>query len=187
MINIDPLRPYLGLIKAGAIALAFLVVFGLGWNRGADKWQGKFDGEVAAHKATKAEHARVLRDLADKTKAAAEKAKAAGYQAKADRKAADKRYEDAKHEANRNAAALAAALRAGKQRLSDTWACPASGSAAGGAAGSAGQAGAARQFDSAARIVAAADADAAAMNWLWDSWMADRKAVIAAGCAVEAK
>ena len=29
--------------------------------------------------------------------------------------------------------------------------------------------------------------DAAAMNWLWDRWMADRKAVIDAGCAVEAR
>ena len=187
MISIDPIRPYIGLIKVGAIALAILVVFGLGWNRGADKWQGKFDGEVTAHKATKAEHARVLRDLADKTKAVAAKAKAAGEQAKADRKAADKRYEDAKDEANRNAAALAAALRAGKQRLSDTWACPAAGSAAGGIAADAGQARAARRYDSATRIVAAGDADTAVIDWLWDGWMADRRAVIAAGCAVEAK
>jgi hypothetical protein len=188
--NIDPIRaaiaPYALLIKAGALVAAVLLVFALGWNRGADRWHGKYEGERRAHAATRAQHAATLRRLAEQTAAVARKAKAASVQVKADRKAADDKLKDATHEAKRNAAALAAALRAGQQRLSSTWACPAAGSAAGGAAGDAGQAAAARQYDSAARIVAAADADAAVIGWLWDSWKADRSAVIAAGCAVEA-
>lgn len=188
---LDPIRaaiaPYALLIKAAALVGAVLLVFALGWNRGADKWQGKFDGEVRAHAATRAEHAATLHQLAEQAAAVARKAKAASVQVKADRKAADDKLKDATHEAKRNAAALAAALRAGKQRLSSTWSCPAPGSEAGGAAGDAGQAAAARQYDSAARIVAAADVDAAVIDWLWNSWKADRSAVIAAGCAVEAK
>lgn len=186
MISIDPIRPYLSLIKGAAIVAGVLLVFALGWNRGADKWQGKYDNEVAAHKATKAEHKRVLDNLAELTKAAENKAKAATVAVKRDQAAADKRYQEATNEAKRNADDLARALRNGKQRLSDTWACPATAGASDAAADAA-EAHAARQYDSTARIVAAADADAAAMNWLWDSWMADRKAVIDAGCAVEAK
>lgn len=186
MISLDPIRPYLDLIKVGAVLLCATMLFMGGCNHGAGKWRGKYDEEVSAHIATKDRHAATLRYLADQAKAVAAKAKAAGEQAKVDRKAADDRYREAKGEAQRNANALAAALRAGKQRLSATWSCPAAGSGAGGAAAHAAEARAAGQFDSAARIVAAADADAATLTWLWDSWLADRKAVIAAGCAVEA-
>ena len=165
MINVDPLRPYLWLIKAGAIVLAILVVFGLGWNRGADRWQGKFDGEVAAHKATKSEHARVIRDLADKTKAVAAKAKAAGEQAKADRKAADQRFKEATDEAAKARTALARALRDGSVRLREEWTCPAAGPAEGGAAATAGRqdANADLRAEGAADLVAAGKA---ADNWI---------------------
>ena len=184
--NIDPLRPYLSAIKAGAVVIGVLLVFAFGYNRGADKWEGKYDNEALAHKATKASHKAVIDNLAALTKAAEGKAKTASAAVKRDQAQADKRYRDATNEAKRNAADLRDALRSGKQRLSDTWACPASASN-GDAADLAGQAGTAGQHDSAARIAAAADADAAAMNWLWDRWMADRKAVIDAGCAVEAR
>lgn len=183
---LDSIRPYFDAIKATIAVVVVVGAFAIGWNRGADKWQGKYDGEVIAHKATKDGHKLVLDNLAALTKTAETKAKAATVAVKRDQAAADKRYQEALDDANTNAAALRAALRAGKQRLSDTWTCPASPGASDAAAG-AEEARAARQYDSTARIVAAADADAAAMTWLWDSWMADRKAVIAAGCAVVAE
>lgn len=189
-LNIDPIKaaiaPYMLLIKVGMILVLGATLFIGGCNRGADKWEGKYDNEVAAHKADNAAHKATLDTLAELTKATEAKAKAASEAVKADQLAANKRYEDATHEAKRNADALAAALRAGKQRLSATWTCPAAGSTGSSAAASSGQAGSSGQYDSVARIVAAADADAAAMNLLWDGWMADRKAVIDAGCAVVA-
>ena len=186
MISLDPIRPYLHLIKAGAIVIGVLLVFALGWNRGADRWQGKYDNEVSAHKATKAEHKRVIGKLAELTKASEAKAKSASAAVKRDQAQATKRLEEATNEAKRNATALRAALRNGKQRLSDTWACPASAGASD-AAASASEADSERRYDSAARITEAVESDAAVIEFLWAGWMADRKAVIDAGCAVETK
>jgi len=180
MINVDPLRPYLWLIKAGAIVAAILLVFGIGWNRGADKWQGKFDDEVAAHKATKADHARVIRDLADKAKAVAAKVKAAGEQAKADRKVADDRFKESEREADRAKRDLAAALRrgTGAVRLQDHWACRVPGAAAGGVAGNPGRqdAGADLRAAGAADLVAAGDAADRWITWLQSELTSTRKA-----------
>ena len=184
--TIDPLRPYLNAIKVGATVIGVLLVFALGYNRGADKWQGKFDGEVAAHKATKAGHKTVIDNLATLTKAAESKAKSASEAVKRDQANAAKQLKEATDEAKRNARDLRAALRSGKQRLSDTWACPASAGASDAAAG-ASEAHAEGQYDSAARITEAVESDAAVIEYLWNGWMADRKAVIDAGCAVEAK
>ena len=185
--NIAPIRdavaPYALLIKTGVALVLAATLFIGGCNHG----QAKLADEQAAHKATKAAHAAVLKDLAEKTQAAANKARAASEGARKDRQAADQKLKGAQREAQRNADLLAAALRDGKRRLSPVWACDSSGSGAGGAASHAGQAGAAGRYDSAARIIAAGDADAAVIDWLWDGWMADRKAVIAAGCAVEGK
>lgn len=176
MINVDPLRPYLGLIKVAAI----LLVFGLGWNRGADKWQGKFDVEVAAHKATKAEHARVIRDLADKARAVAEKVKAAGEQAKADRKAADERFKESERDAERAKRDLAAALRrgTGAVRLQDHWACRMPGAAEGDATGTTRRqdAGADLRAAGAADLVAAGDAADRWIVWLQSELTSTRKA-----------
>lgn len=122
---LDPLRPYLSAIKAGAVLLLALFMFIGGCNHGANKWQGKHDAEVTAHKATKAAHATVLRDLATKTKAAEAAVKAAGEKAKADRQANDERFKDARHEADQAKRDLARALRNGSVRLRDEWACPA--------------------------------------------------------------
>ena len=76
-LSLDPLRPYADLLKALAALLLATLLVGLGWYAGAGKWHGKYDVEVAAHEATKAEHSRVLDDLAAKTAAVAAKAKAA--------------------------------------------------------------------------------------------------------------
>lgn len=54
--------------------LALLAIMGAIWwagfDSGKDKWQGKYDDEVAAHAATRDEHARQARHVADLAKAA---------------------------------------------------------------------------------------------------------------------
>lgn len=178
MLNLDPIRaavaPYALAIKVGLV----LLVFALGWNRGADKWQGKFDGEVAAHKATKAQHKAVIDDLAAKTRAAADKAKAASKQAALDRRAADTRYKEATDEANRAKRDLRNHLRAGTVRLQDHWACRVPGAAEGGAPGNArGQdAGADLRAAGAADLVAAGDEADRWITWLQSELTNTRKA-----------
>ena len=116
---------------------------------------------------------------------AAAKAKAASLKVKAATADADKRYKEAQREAKESGDALAAALRTGDKRLRDLWACRAPQPGAGGAAADGAEAGAARRADSAGRIDRAVKADAAAIDYLWDRWQADRQAVVASGCAVE--
>ena len=192
-LSLDPLRPYADLIKFIAALLLVALLIGLGWYAGAGKWQRKYDAsvqaharEIAAHKATKANHAAKLDQLANATQAVAARAKAATETAKHARAAADKRYQEALDAAKREADDLRTALRRGEQRLHERWSCDSPGATAGGSAGGAGKADAQGRYDSTARIVGAADDDAAVIAWLWDGWMSDRQAVIAAGCAVEA-
>ena len=184
MISLDPIRPYLGLIKAGAIVVGLLLVFALGYNRGADKWQGKYDNEALAHKATKATHKAVIDNLASLTKAAADKAKAATVAARADRKTNDARFKDAQHEADKAKRELRDHLRrgTGPVRLRDEWTCPAAGAAEGGAASTAGRQDAAADLRAAgaADLVAAGDAADNWIGWLQSELTSTRKA-----CGVE--
>lgn len=142
MINIDPIRatvaPYMLLIKLGLLVVLAASMFIGGCHRGAAKWQGKFDDEVAAHKATKASNKTTLDNLAALTRANADKAKAASVLAQGERTANDKRFKEAKDEAAKARAALARALRAGTVQLRKEWTCSATGSAQGGAAAAAG-------------------------------------------------
>lgn len=164
-----------------ALLLACLLVFG------GCRWQASNDSDRIQAAEARADTLQAKVDeLAQATKDAEDKAKAATGKLDKAAKEADERYADLERKATRDAAALAAALRSGKQRLSDTWTCPAT-AGAGDHQPDAGSAAAARRGDSAARIVAAADADAAAMNWLYDRWAAEHRAVIAAGCAVESQ
>lgn len=179
---LDPLRPYAGLLRWLLIAL--LVV--LGYRLGAGHWRGEYTAEVAARAADNAAHAATLQRLADSTAAAAAKAKAASEALAVSRAESDTRYKKARDDAKRAQTDLATALRRGDVQLQPQWSCAAPGPLAGGAAPDAVQASAAGRFNSAARIVGAADADAAVIEWLWNGWQADRRAVIAAGCAVEA-
>ena len=187
MISLDPLRPYADLIRwVLALALAAgLVLAGYRW--GASYWRGEYTQAMQAAATAKAGHAAELKRLADATAAVAEKVKAASEALAESRVAADTRYQEALNDAKRAERDLAAALRRGDVQLQPQWTCDSPGSSAGGAAGDAGQAGATGRYDSAARIAAAADADAAVIDWLWAGWQADRRAVIAAGCAVEAR
>lgn len=184
---LDPLRPYAGLLRWLLIALlaALLVVLGFRW--GAGHWRGEYTAEVAARAADNAGHAATLQRLADSTAAVAAKAKAASTSLAVSRAESDTRFKKARDDAKRAQTDLATALRRGDVQLQPQWSCPAPGPLAGGAAPDAVQASAAGRFNSAARIVGAADADAAVIEWLWDGWQADRRAVIAAGCAVEAE
>ena len=147
MISIDPIRPYLNAIKAGAIVLALLLVWFHGYGTGRDKWQGKYDTEAAEHVATKASHKAIVDNLAALTKQAEGKAKSASEAVKRDQAQAAKQLKEATDEAKRNARDLRAALRAGKQQLSDTWACPAS-AGSGDAAADAAETHAASQYTS---------------------------------------
>lgn len=142
-------------------------------------------GERDAHAQTKAAHAAVLRELADKAKVVADKALRASEAVAASAAAADEKLKERTDEANRLRGELSAALRRGDLRLQDRWACPVPGAGEGEAGADAREADAAGRYDSAARIVAAGEQDAATIDWLWDRWMADRKAVIDGGCAVE--
>ena len=183
--NLDPLRPYADLIRwVLALLVAGLLVFG-GYRWGESRWHDKYIAEVQAHAEDRGAHAAQLQALADATEAVAARAKAASDTVAMEREAADRKLKETTREADRREAALRADLRRGSVRLQDRWACDPSGSAAGGAASHAGQAGAEGRYDSAARIVAAADHDAAVIEWLWASWQADRKAMLAAGYAVE--
>lgn len=183
--NLDPLRHYADLLRWGqALLMAGLLVFG-GYRWGESRWHDKYTAEVQAHAEDRGAHAAQLQALADATESVAARAKAASDTVAMEREAADRKLKETTREADRREAALRADLRRGAVRLQDRWACDPSGSAAGGAASHAGQAGAEGRYDSAARIVAAADHDAAVIEWLWASWQADRKAMLAAGYAVE--
>lgn len=185
MISLDPLRPYADLIRWGLILLLAIVMVGLGYRWGASHWKEQYAAEVQAHAHDKATHAATLQRLAEASAAVAAKAKAASQTLAASRRDNDTRLEEALNDAKRAELDLAAALRRGDVQLQPQWSCDSPGPGAGGATADAIQASAAGRFNSAARIVAAADADAAVIEWLWSGWRADRQAVIAAGCAVE--
>lgn len=179
--TLDPIRPYLSAIKAGAIVLAFALVWWHGFDTGRDRWHGKFDTEAAAHKADNAAHAAVLADLADKTRVAETAAKLASDVAKAERRANNKRFEEAKDEAATARKALADALRAGRVRLREEWTCPASRSAEGAAGYAAGGQDADAQLRRAregAVLDAIGDADAADrwIGWLQSELISTRTA-----------
>lgn len=178
---LDPIRPYLWAAKV----LGLLILVAFAFVGGCRVNAGRLAGEQTAHKATKQAHADMLADLAEKTEAAAQKAKAASKAVKAAREENDARFKQALAQAEAERIDLRDRLRSGEQRLQPWWDCPARGDA-GGAAADADKADTASRADSASRIVAAAQRDAAVIEMLWNGWSADRQAVIAAGCAVEA-
>lgn len=163
----------------GIATLAGVLVFG------GCRWQASRDADaIAAAEMTAATLQAGVTALAEATKQAEARALQASKDLTKRAKEADAKYDALETKASRDAAALAAALRTGKQRLSDTWACGAP-TSAGGAATDAGASASERRADSAARIIAAVDTDEATLNWLYDRWLSERRAVIAAGCAVE--
>lgn len=185
MISIDPLRPYADTARWAAVLLAALLVLALGYRWGSSHWRDRYAGEVQARAQESARHAATLERLAEASAAVAEKAKAASDALAVSRRESDARYQEALRDAKRAESDLAAAIKRGTVQLQPQWTCPATGSGTSGASADAGKAAAAGRAGSAARLAAAADADAAVIEWLWDGWLADRQAVISAGCAVE--
>lgn len=185
--GLDPLRPYLGLLRWLGILLVAVILLVAGYQKGSTRWEAKFTAEVSGRAADNAAHAATLQRLADASAQVAAKAKAATTALANSRAQANTRYQEALNDAKRAERDLAAALRRGDVQLQPQWSCVAPGPFTGGAATDASQAGAAGRFNSAARIVGAAEADAAVIEWLWSGWLADRQAVISAGCAVEGK
>ena len=182
---IDPLRPYAETARWAAVLLAGLLVLALGYRWGSSHWRDKYAGEVQARAQESARHAATLERLAEASAAVAAKARAASDALAVSRREADEKYKEALDDAKRYERDLAAAIKRGTVQLQPQWACAATGAGTSGAAADAGQAAAQGRAGSAARLAAAADADAAVIEWLWDGWLADRQAVIAAGCAVE--
>lgn len=181
----------LGGIRATVFAALFLLATPLaflgGCSQGADKWEGKYDTEVAAHKVTKQGHAAVLADLAARTKAVAAAVKAADAQYKADRAANDATHKEDLARAKSNRSATVRALRTGTLQLQDHWAGYQPFGAPGAAfAPAGGQDGYADlRFQGAAEDVQAGDEADAWIGWLQRELIATRRAVIKAGCAVE--
>ena len=116
---LDPMSR--SILKICALVLVLLVVWFHGNGKGAARWEGKYDGEKAAHQQTREDNARVLRGLADLTKKAQQEAKR-----RAKTYAEDTAANDAKNRTEM-AHALAAKdrviadLRAGRLQLRDFW------------------------------------------------------------------
>lgn len=170
-------------IKAFWVALlASVLVFG------GCRWQAKLDAGSIAKATARADKAEAdIAQIAKLTREAADRAKTASARIEVESANADKALKEKTDEAKRTAADLADALRTGERRLRGLWACPAPGAAQGGDPADAGASDAAGRADSAGRIAGAVAADAATMTWLYDRWAAEHKAVIGAGCAVEAQ
>lgn len=149
-------------------------------------WTGYHWAVARGERMSDARHAATFKRLAALTAEAARKARAASETVRAEREALDAQHQEDMNRATAEADRLRADLRAGRRELQEWWACPVPEPDAGGAAPDRAEAEADRRIDSAARIAEAVDIDAAVINWLWGAWQADRQAVIAAGCAVEA-
>lgn len=165
------------IVKWSLIGVAVCVLLLVTYSKGGQS-------EREAHQATKQAHAETLRTLADRAKRAEVLAAEASRVVALARTAADNKLKEAQADAKREADGLRADLRAGRVRLQDRWACPVRGAGPGGDPAGTGEADAAGRHDSLARVHAAVASDAAVIDWLWSSWMADRKAVIDGGCAV---
>lgn len=160
----------LWIVRMCATGIVLLLIWLWGEAHGAGKWKGKFETAVATHKL-------VLDDLAEKTAAAAAEAKRAAKVAQSERKANDERFLVEQGRAERAAADLAAALRAGRQRLQPWWTCPARPAEGDAAALAGGQDGQAElRAGSASRIVAAADRADRWIEWLQAELTSTRKA-----------
>jgi len=184
----DPLRPYADLLRWGAALLltALLVLAGYRW--GAGSWKSRYEAEVSAHAATRSAAAGVLDGLAMRTAEVAAQARAASEALATARRINDERYREALNDANRAQDGLRAALRRGSVQLRSEWTCPAAGPGAGGAAPLAGGQDATAELRAigAANLVAGADRADAWIAWLQRELIDTRRAVVAAGCAVEA-
>ena len=186
-ISLDLLRPYADLIRWAVGLLLALLVLAFGYRWGGSHWRGEYQAEVQARATENAQHAATLQQLAEATAAVAAKARAASEKLAQSRRENDTRYQKAINDANRAERDLAAALRRGSVRLRPEWSCGAAGAGTGGAAVfAAGQDAAADlRWAGATHLVAGGDRADAWIGWLQRELIDTRRAVVAAGCAVE--
>ena len=170
-----PDKSALWIIKACAVLALGALLWLHGAHKGAEAWKAKLAAVNAAHKAT-------LDDLAAKTARAARLADEASKAAAIERQANDKRFDDAQAQADKAERDLAAALRAGTERLQPWWSCDRPGSAEGDAATAAGGDDGYADVRSAgaASLIAAADHADRWIGWLQGELTSTRKA-----CGVE--
>lgn len=116
-----PDRTTVLIAKLCAVGVAVCLLYLLGYGNGKDRWEGKFDAEVAAHQQTREGHAQVLRQLADLTKAAQAEAKARAAAYTHYTAANDQRHQTEKAHALAAKDRVIADLRAGRERLHDWW------------------------------------------------------------------
>lgn len=168
-----------GVLTRWGAALLFLALccgalVKCGYTRGAEG----LAEERAAHKATKQHYSDVLADLAEKTARAARLTEEASKAAAIERQANDKRYDDAQAQADKAERDLAAALRAGTERLQPWWGANCPGAAEGDAASAAGGQDAAADLRaaSASRVVGIADRADRWIGWLQAELISTRKA-----------
>jgi hypothetical protein len=185
--RLDPLRPYANLIRWVLVVALAVALVALGYRWGGSHWRGEYQAEVQARATENAKHAATLQQLAEATAAVAAKARAASEKLAQSRHENDTRYQKALNDANRAERDLAAALRRGSVQLRPEWACGAPGAGAGGAAGIArGQDAAAElRWAGATHLVAGGDRADAWIGWLQRELIDTRRAVVAAGCAIE--
>lgn len=181
----------LGGVRATVFAALLLICVPIAavwaYGSGSAKWEGKFNSEVAAHKATKQGHAEVMTRLAALTKAAAEAVRGANKQYASDRSANDLAHKEELSRAKSNRSSLDRDLRTGRVQLRDHWTSYQPFGAPGGTfAVAGGQDGYAdlRIEGALQDVQAGAEADAW-IGWLQRELIATRTAVIRAGCAVE--
>ncbi|OJY77740.1 MAG: hypothetical protein BGP18_05805 [Stenotrophomonas sp. 69-14] len=186
-ISLDLLRPYADLIRWAVGLLLALLVLAFGYRWGGSHWRGEYQAEVQARATENAQHAATLQQLAEATAAVAAKARAASEKLAQSRRENDTRYQKAINDANRAERDLAAALRRGSVQLRPEWSCGAAGAGTGGAAVfAAGQDAAADlRWAGATHLVAGGDRADAWIGWLQRELIDTRRAVVAAGCAVE--
>lgn len=147
------IAPYASLIKWGLIALVALAIAVAAYRQGGS-------AERANHADTKAKHAKVLANLAELTRKAADEARAKERAHAAALSAIDQQHQEALTRVQTDHDRLVADLRRGAVRLREPWACPAAVSNPAAAAGQR-DAAAERRIEAAAAVVrVGAEADA---------------------------
>lgn len=107
------------LAKAAVLIVLAAVLFGWGWRAGSSHWRGEYQAAVT-------EHARVLGDLAAKTKAAKDALARARADYDTKDKARTRAHEKEVADAYERGQAVGRAVAAGDRRLRPDWAvCPA--------------------------------------------------------------
>ena len=119
MISVDPLKPYLGLLKTGLFVACVAVAFAYGWSRGHDN--GVQEGEAKVRATELAQAKAETKAAQDNQRAAEEQAQRYQLRAEAKEAIAAQYLEELKN-AHSKGDRLAADLLAGDVRFRKLWA-----------------------------------------------------------------